>query len=150
MKKRVSNFFFWLALQFLLTGYIWAQTTPSMGDPLSKIIPPSPEAFSIGKFGANPIGLHTGTVRYSVPMFTLDAGGGIQIPMSVSYSSNGVKVDEVSGRVGLQWRMDFTGVINRTIMGAPDETCVGQFRPPTHDTTQYLFYNYLKTSSEST
>jgi YD repeat-containing protein len=149
MKRHVVYFFFCAALYSNIAGTSWAQVTPSMGSPLAKIIPPSPQAFSIGKFGSNPIGLHTGTVRYSVPLFTFDAGGGYQIPISVSYSSNGVKVDEVASRVGLQWRMDFTGVINRTIMGAPDETCIGQFRPPTHDTSQYLFFNYLRAVSES-
>lgn len=149
MKRQVIYFFFCVALYSIIAGKARAQVTPSMGSPLSKIIPPSPQAFSIGKYGSNPIGLHTGTVRYSVPMFNFDAGGGYQIPISVSYSSNGVKVDEVASRVGLQWRMDFTGVINRTIMGAPDETCIGQFRPPTHDTSQYLFFNYLRAVSES-
>lgn len=147
MKK--PGFFLWLSLYSFFAGSAFGQDAPTMGSPLSKIIPPSPQAFSIGKYGSNPIGLHTGTVKYSVPFFTFDAGGGYKIPISVSYSSNGVKVDEVAGRVGLQWRMDFTGVINRTIMGAPDETCLGQYRPPTHDTGQYLFYNYLKVASES-
>jgi len=125
-----------------------AQSDPAIQSPLAKIIPPGPEAFSIGKYGSNPIGLHTGTVRYTLPLFNVSVGT-FQLPISLSYSSNGVKVDEVAGRVGIQWRMDFAGVINRTIVGAPDEACMGQYRPPTHDTSSYSFYQYLKTAGQN-
>lgn len=146
MRKQELFLFFWLALKFIYVESVSAQA-PVMGTPLSNLIPPSPQAYSIGKYGSNPIGLHTGTVKFSLPMFNFDAGG-YQIPISLSYSSNGVKVDEIASRVGLQWRMDFTGVINRTIMGKPENgTGPQQFRPITHDVSNYEFYNYLKVAS---
>lgn len=115
---------------------------------LPNIVPPSPEASSLGKFGLNPVGLYTGTNQLNIPLFKIQEGN-YNLPLSISYGTNGVKVDEVAGRLGIQWKMDFAGVINRTIFGAPDENCQGQFRATTHDTSSYLFYQFLKTSTEN-
>lgn len=133
-----------LSLVYFLLGN--SQVGPTIQNNLPNIIPPSPEATSIAKFGMNPIGLPTGTVRYSFPFFQIDYGH-IQIPISLSYSSNGVKVDEVAGRVGMDWKMDFAGVVNRTIIGAPDEVCQQAVRPLNNDTSQYQFYQFLNNSA---
>ncbi|MFI5128415.1 MAG: hypothetical protein ACHQFX_00425 [Chitinophagales bacterium] len=130
------------ALLFTVRG-IFGQESPADVNVLPTVIPPTPEAFAIGKFGNNPIGLFSGTVSYSVPLYNLKLNG-ITIPISLSYSSNGLRVDEVASRVGMQWKMDFAGVINRTIIGNPDETDQESCRPSTHDTASWGFYDFLE------
>lgn len=104
------------------------------------IVPPTPEAYAIGKFGGNQIGLTTGSAIYTMPLYSFKIGN-LSLPLSMSYSSNGVKVDEVSSRCGMQWKMDFAGVVNRTIMGDPDEQ--PSWRATTNDTSSWLFYGFL-------
>jgi hypothetical protein len=132
---------------FLVSQSVCGQESPSEANTLPNIIPPAPDAFAIGKFGSNPIGLFSGTVSYGLPLYNIKLNG-ITIPISVSYNSNGVRVDEVSSRIGMQWKMDFAGVINRTIVGNPDETEQGNSRPTSHDTSTWAFYNFLETTGD--
>lgn len=116
------------------------------GNATPAIIPPAPEAFALTRYGNNPIGLSTGAVQYSLPLYTISTGN-FSIPLSVSYSSNGLKVDEVSGRVGMQWKMDFAGVITRSVIGDPDEQ--PSYTPPTHDVSSNAFYNFLQVAGQN-
>ncbi len=113
----------------------------SNNNPLPSIIPPTPEAFALGRFGSNPIGLYTGTTSYTLPLYNVKVND-FNLPISISYSSNGVKVDEVASRIGLQWKMDFGGVINRSVIGDPDEFT--SYRATSHDIISDQFYNFLK------
>jgi YD repeat-containing protein len=142
MKKRLQIFTMVVLFHQICIG----QTDLSLGgQALPQIVPPTPEAYSIAKFGSNPIGMNSGSVVYSLPLYSIPVSGGYNIPLSLSYTSNGVKVDEVAGRVGMQWKMDFTGVINRTVVGDPDE--YGALRPSTHDSLSTTFYNFLKAAT---
>lgn len=129
-----------LLAQLLCNSTLLAQLEQPTVSGLPNMLPPTPEAFALGKFGNNPIGLFTGAVQYAVPLYQINTGS-ISFPISVSYSSNGVKVDEVASRVGLQWKMDFGGVINRTVHGMPDETA--QMRTTSHDRDSWAFYNFM-------
>src|SRR5690242_2368877 len=59
------------------------------------LLPPSPDAFSFTKYGTLPIGLNTGTVQFSLPIYTVKSGS-LSHSISINYSSNGVKVDEMA------------------------------------------------------
>lgn len=63
-----------------------------------EIIPPSPVAYEFVKYGQVPVGLFTGTNNFSVPLYNFETSN-IQIPISLNYSSNGIKVDEVSSKI---------------------------------------------------
>ncbi len=114
---------------------------------IPKIILPSPEAFSMTKYGDLPIGLFTGTMNFSVPLMQIGSGK-IQVPVSLDYATNGIKVDEVAGRVGLGWNLRAGGVISRNIIGKPDNG-VNFSKPPTSDSTSWEFYNWVKNSATS-
>jgi YD repeat-containing protein len=75
----------------------------------------------LGSFGQVPVGLFTGTPQLSIPLFELNVGK-INLPISLSYSSNGVRVDEIAGNVGLGWNLNAGGVITRSINDEPDES----------------------------
>ncbi len=87
---------------------------------LQNIIPPSPEAASMGKYGDIPVNTYTGLPSIDVPIYTL-AGRNLQVPVSLSYYAGGIKVDEIASRVGLGWSLNAGGVITRSVRGLPDE-----------------------------
>ncbi|AWW28896.1 hypothetical protein DN752_01420 [Echinicola strongylocentroti] len=73
----------------------------------------------MGKFGQTPVGLFSGTPNVSVPIYNYKAGK-INVPISLSYSSNGIKVDQISTNVGLGWNLNVGGVITRIVRDRPD------------------------------
>ena len=89
-------------------------------DEFTKIIPPSPTAYELGKYGQIPVGYFTGTPNVSVPIYTYKAGN-LSVPISLSYNSNGIKVDQLSSNVGLGWSLNVGGVITRVVKDEPDE-----------------------------
>lgn len=108
-----------------------------------EIIPPSPQAFSMTKYGDLPIGLFTGTAQFNVPIYNITCGK-INHAISVDYSTNGVKVDEIPGRVGAGWTLKAGGVIAKTTYGLPDDG-IGVFRkkPASHSDTSWEMYHFL-------
>ena len=85
-----------------------------------KIIPPSPNVMAINKYVDVPVSHYTGTAQISVPLHSLEMQN-ISLPITLSYHSSGVKVDEIPSFVGAGWTLNATGVISRTMQGLPDE-----------------------------
>ncbi|MCR9250201.1 MAG: hypothetical protein NXI20_07230 [bacterium] len=81
---------------------------------------PEPNAASLGEYGDIPVSHHTGVPNISIPIFTLQEGS-LSMPISMSYHSSGVKVDEMASWVGLGWSLNAGGMISRSVNGAPDE-----------------------------
>jgi len=84
------------------------------------IIPPAPEAASLGQYGNVPISFYTGRINLSIPLYEIK-GKEISLPISLSYNSGGVKVAEDPGWVGMGWTLNAGGVITRSVFGRPDE-----------------------------
>jgi len=108
----------------LLTSSFSAQSgsTPSndAGGNLPAILPPTPESFKFATYGNLPTGLFTGSTNIDIPITSFSSGN-INLPLSLNYSSNGIKVDDTNGSVGLGWRFINAGVITRVIRDMPDE-----------------------------
>lgn len=83
-------------------------------------LPTSPTAASLGNYGNIDVGLHTGTVQYSIPIYSFKTRN-LEVPISLNYSSNGIKVDQLASWVGMGWNLSAGGVISRNIMGSADE-----------------------------
>lgn len=103
----------------------WAQEEAS---PITSpnVIPPSPEAASLGKFVDLPVSLYTGVPEISVPIYTIQ-GRGLNLPVSISYHASGLKVEEIGSWIGSGWTLNATGVVSRTIRGKADERDRGYF-----------------------
>ena len=86
----------------------------------SAIIPTSPEAASLAKYGEIPVGNHTGVPEITIPLFSLNSNS-ISVPIGLKYHAGGMKVEEIASRVGLGWSLLAGGVISRTVKGLPDE-----------------------------
>ncbi|WP_239023199.1 RHS repeat protein [Flavobacterium endoglycinae] len=82
-------------------------------------IPPSPAAAGLGNYGNIPVGMSTGSPNVNLDLYTLKENG-ISIPISLSYSSNGVKIDAVSKQLGIDWDLIAGGVISRQVNGDDD------------------------------
>jgi hypothetical protein len=83
------------------------------------IIPPSPEAAALGKYGDVPVSKYTGVPDISIPLYTLQSKN-IQVPITLSYHASGIKVEEEASWVGLGWALNAGGVITRSIRGKDD------------------------------
>lgn len=84
------------------------------------ITPPSPTAYEFSKYGQAATGSHTGTNTVSISLLAFSTGR-IQVPISLNYSSNGIKVDQLSSNVGLGWSLNAGGVISRVVRDVADE-----------------------------
>lgn len=151
-----------LTIAVVITSQVlWAQD-----DPLKvNVIPPSPDAAALGSYGNVPVSLYNGRPNISVPLYAIQ-GKNIQLPISLSYSSGGIKVKDVSSWVGLGWTLNAGGVITRSVNGLADEGPGGEIRSlyseydnmlkyrngpplcnstdPTRFSTLVEYYNYQK------
>ncbi len=92
------------------------------------IIPPSPEASSLLKYANIPAVEYTGATKIDLPLLELQ-GRRLNIPVSISYHTSGIKVQDIAGSVGLGWTLNAGGVITRTVRGIPDEAPEGYCGP---------------------
>ena len=77
------------------------------------------ETYGISKIGQNSIDLFRGKVNVSIPLYTIKVDN-LTIPLSVSYNTGGIKLNEVATSVGLGWSLNIPGYINHTIQGKDD------------------------------
>src|SRR5882724_3413783 len=90
------------------------------GNPYTpKIIPPSPNAASLGKFGDIPVSPYTGTTDVSIPVYTIQAKG-VSVPVSIAYHTGGIRLSEEAGWVGLGFALNAGGMISRSINDKDD------------------------------
>jgi len=133
MKKYSAVLFLcWICLQAGAQG-----SSGNSNDPqLQSVIPVSPNAAALGKYGAMPVGTYTGIPEISVPVYEINTGK-IRLPISVSYHAGGIKVEEMASWVGLGWSLNAGGSISRQTRGRPDESSNG-FLERHADVRRYL------------
>lgn len=88
-------------------------------DFLPKITPPSPDAAALGDYGNIPVGEFTGAASISIPLLNFKTKN-LEMPISMYYGSNGIRVDEFGSNVGLGWNINIGGVITRTVRDMDD------------------------------
>jgi hypothetical protein len=107
----------------LLVGFLsifaYASAQSSLPVVVPSILPPSPEATALGKYGDLPVGMFTGTPNFSIDLYKISTKH-LSLPITLNYSSNGIKVDEVSSKVGMSWTLNCGGMISRTVYSQPD------------------------------
>jgi len=111
-------------LSLLLVFLVWnvslfAQLNTNSLD-IPKVIPPSPNAAALGKYGDVPVGLYTGVPNISIPLYTVSFGK-FSFPISLSYFAGGLRVTELASQVGLGWSLNAGGVVTRSVNVKPDE-----------------------------
>ena len=106
-------------IRFLLVMLLSLIHEVSYTQELPNIIPPSPEATSLGKFIDIPVSHYTGLPNINIPLYEIDLDN-IKIPISLSYHAKGIRVEEIASRVGIGWALNSGGVISRQIRGSDD------------------------------
>lgn len=91
----------------------------SLGQELQNLIPQSPEAAGLGKYGDIPVSTYTGVPNINIPLYTVKSGD-LELPISLSYHASGIRVNEEASWVGLGWSLNAGGVITRVIRGKDD------------------------------
>lgn len=109
MKKIIT-----LLCLLFLSVTIWGQTY-DVSIPVM-----SPEAASLGRFGAYPISYYTGTPDISIPLYQLNVHN-LEIPITLQYDASGFMPNKDSGKVGHDWVLMAGGVITRSVNMVPDE-----------------------------
>ncbi len=99
------------------TSKAQTNTLPSIGS----IIPVSPNAASLAKYGEIPVGYSTGIPSINIPVYEITSGS-LKMPINFSYHAGGVRVEEIASWVGLGWSLNAGGVITRQARGLADES----------------------------
>lgn len=81
--------------------------------------PPSINAQSFLQNINHPVSHYTGTVNVEIPICTIELKD-ISIPVSLTYNTSGIKVEQEASTVGLGWSLNVGGAITKTIMGEND------------------------------
>lgn len=81
---------------------------------------PTWETYDFIKYGNIGASLYTGTINYSVPIYNYKDND-FNYTLSVDYATNGFRVNQPSGVVGLGWSLSSPGKIIRDVKGLPDE-----------------------------
>lgn len=112
---------------------------------LPSIIPPSPEVASLVRVGGMSTSLHTGSANVNIPLYELTSGS-IKMPISLQYSTNGTRTNDIPSRVGLGWNLVAGGSVSRIIHDEEDGGSLTiplappSFSQPNQATLDYLFY----------
>lgn len=81
--------------------------------------PSSPKTYEFIKYGETPVSKYTGVPDTSIPLFNLDVKA-ISLSLSLSYHSNGVKVNEEASCVGIGWSLNTNWSVVQQINGFDD------------------------------
>lgn len=110
---------------------------------IENLIPSSPEASALGKYGEYPVSLYTGIPNISIPIWTIKTSN-LQLPINLSYHASGRKVEEIATNVGLGWILNAGGVITRTVRHFADNMIGGYYSIPFTGNPNYLDLDYVK------
>ena len=84
------------------------------------IIPPSPGAYQMARYADSPVSYSLGQVDISIPLYTVKSRE-LEVPISLTYNTGGIKVDEIPATVGLGWSLNAGGVITKNVVGHKDD-----------------------------
>lgn len=84
------------------------------------LIPPSPNSTALAKMIDIPVEEFTGTVAIDLPLYTIK-NKEYEMPISLSYRTNGIHVEQISTWVGLGWSLNCGGLVTRAVKGLPDD-----------------------------
>lgn len=114
---------------------------------LEKVIPISPTAASIAKYGNMPVNYFTGSPNITIPLFNVQSGS-LQVPVTLNYQFSGLKVEEIASWVGLGWSLQAGGAVSRTVRGTPDEEGYGYMSPTIPMKVKYIMDNLVNPATK--
>ncbi|UUF12935.1 MULTISPECIES: hypothetical protein [Flavobacterium] len=115
--KSLIKFLYFLVIFFVSIKINAQGEKPSSYFP--NIVPPPPNSASLGAYGQVPLNQFTGNANISIPLLELKSNS-LSLPVSLSYSSDGIKVDQYESNVGMGWALNAGGVVTRQVFDYPD------------------------------
>ncbi|SHF70355.1 DUF5977 domain-containing protein [Chryseobacterium vrystaatense] len=85
----------------------------------------SPDVSAFQRYNLTDVNLYTGKIDLSIPLYEIKTGN-ITVPISISYNSSGVKVDNIASSVGMGWNLNAGGNIIRKIKDLDDHSILSQ------------------------
>ena len=79
----------------------------------------SPEAASLGRYGAFQVSEYSGAANISIPLYTVKSGD-VSFPITLYYDATGIKVEQDATFVGLGWNLSYGGMISHVVCGKDD------------------------------
>ncbi len=103
--------------------FLWSNVQPASAQSpeLPNVISSSsPTAAGLSRYIDFPVSLSNGIPDISIPLYTLTSSR-LQVPLSLSYHSGGIKVVDRTSTMGLGWTLGAGGMVNRVVHGFPDD-----------------------------
>ena len=124
MKKKVLLFFvfkFCVSLSYAQGDDYYQQSEQyyQQSELLTNPTVQAPDVAAFQKVNFIPVSNYTGRANISIPIFTVTSGN-ITVPISLSYNSSGVKVNDIPSSVGSNWSLNAGGVISKVVKGMED------------------------------
>ncbi|MBN9295352.1 MAG: hypothetical protein J0I41_00005 [Filimonas sp.] len=88
-----------------------------------KVIPPPPTVAEIGHYGQASAKLSDGSFGTQIPLYEYKTKH-LSFPISLVYNTNGLKVDKVASRVGMDWMLMAGGSIGKMVLGKDDDNSI--------------------------
>lgn len=79
----------------------------------------SPNASAYARYGEIPVDIFTGQTNVQIPLWEILIGD-ISVPITLSYHTSGIKVQDRASSVGLGWSLNYGGGINCQVNHKPD------------------------------
>lgn len=108
-----------LLMFFFISSNLYAQNAEKKCSAES-ITPQSPNVASFSRYGQYPVDLSSGLVKINIPIYTIKTRQ-LELPITLSYHSSGIKVNDVSSSVGLGWTLNAGGILSIQVMGANND-----------------------------
>lgn len=93
---------------------------------MPSITRPSPTVTQLMKIEESQIDNYTGQPNIGVPLFNKTIKN-LDVAVSLSYNSSGIRVVEQSGWVGKGWSLNAGGVVSRSVVDLPDEILTDKY-----------------------
>lgn len=140
MQNRINRILVCTLIIFA-SSQLWAQSEDKPSKYFPNVIPPVPNSASLGQYGLVPLNQFTGNQNISIPLAEIKSGT-LTLPVSASYSSDGVKVDQYESNIGMGWSLNAGGVITRQVFDVQDNTN-GRMQKPNTAANSAEMYNFL-------
>ena len=109
------------------------------------MVKPAPAAAQATRYADYPVSYCLGQTEVSIPLYEIKSRS-LSLPIYLSYDSGGVRVDDVSGPVGLNWTLEAGGVITRSVNAMDDTDIYGWSYP--HPVNPLLDEQYMEQVSK--
>lgn len=98
--------YFFLILCFFNIALSQNPTPNQEFKPQEVTLPKSPEVKGLFEFSPFPVDHSSGAANIDIPLYTIESGR-IKIPISASYHTGGIRVQDIASMIGLGWNLNF-------------------------------------------